>query len=65
MNGTRKLYCVFNAYGEIVGRFTDRYRAIAYMRDYRSTCPKEWIFLRTMTVEGYRKYTRRLINRYK
>lgn len=65
MNRTRKLYCVFNAYGEIIGRFTDRHRAIAYMRDYRSTCPKEWVFLRTMTADEYHKYVRRFLDRCK
>lgn len=64
MNRTRKLYCVFNAHGEIIGRFLSKYRAVDYMKDYRSTCPKEWVFLRTMTADEYYKYVRRLINRY-
>lgn len=60
----RKLYCVFNAYGEIIGRFIDIFRANAYMRDYRSACPNEWISLRIMTVDEYYKYVRKLIDSY-
>jgi len=52
MNRTRKLHYVVNGYGEIVGRFTDRYSAIAYIRYYHSICPKEWVFLRTITIKG-------------
>lgn len=65
MKRVNKLYCVFKANGDIIGRFLSLYRAIDFMKDYSFIFPNEIIFLKTMTVDGYYKYIRRQIDEYK
>ena len=65
MKEVKKLYCVINTSGDIVGRFTNKERAVDYMIDYYFDGYDEKVSIKTMTTEEYLEYTRKLIDRYK
>lgn len=65
MKEVKKLYCVVNTNGDIVGRFTNKNRAVDYMIDYYFDGYDEKVSIKTMTTEEYLTYTRKLIDRCK
>jgi len=65
MKEVKKLYCVVNTSGDIVGRFTNKNRAVDYMIDYYFDGYDEKVSIKTMTTEEYLTYTRKLIDRCK
>lgn len=64
MKEVKKIYCVINTSGDIVGRFTNKNRAVDYMIDYFDGYDKK-VSIKTMTPEEYLKYTRKLIDKIK
>lgn len=65
MKEVKKIYCVINTSGDIVGRFTDKKRAVDYMIDYYFDGYDEKVSIKTMTTEEYLEYTKKLIDRCK
>ena len=59
------LYCVIRPNGDIIGRFTNKKRAIDYMIDCYFDGYDEKIVVKTMTTEEYLDYTKKLIDKYK
>ena len=65
MKEVKKIYCVINTSGDIVGRFTDKKRAVDYMIDYYFDGYDEKVSIKTMTTEEYLIYTKKLIDKMK
>ena len=65
MKEVKKIYCVINTSGDIVGRFTNKNRAVDYMIDYYFDGYDEKVSIKTMTTEEYLEYTKKLIDRCK
>ena len=65
MKEIKKIYCVINTSGDIVGRFTDKKRAVDYMIDYYFDGYDKKVSIKTMTTEEYLIYTKKLIDRCK
>lgn len=65
MKEIKKIHCVINTSGDIVGRFTNKKRAIDYMIDYYFDGYDEKVSIKTMTTEEYLEHTKKLIDRYK
>ncbi len=65
MKEVKKLYCVINTSGDIIGRFTNKERAVDYMIDCYFDGYDEKISIKAMTAEEYLIYTKKLIDKIK
>jgi len=65
MEENKTIYCIIKTNGDIIGRFTNKNRAIDYMIDYYFDSYDEKINIKTMTGKEYLEYTRKLIDKYK
>ncbi len=63
MKKVKRLYCVINTNGDIVGRFINKNRAINYMIDYWFDSCDDKATIKEMTAEEYLIYTRKLIDK--